>query len=135
MSVPVEVYVESATYALIIEPSLPDFLTAPSPVGAVVVPVGGPAGPAGADGAPGAPGEQGPPGTTGAGFRTVRKNFASPDTVWTFVHNLNTTAMVVKTYDADGVTEKESADPVFPDANTVSVEWYYPETGIMELLY
>src|SRR4051812_26481963 len=49
----------------------------------------GPPGPAGADGAPGGAGGG------GSGLRSVERTFASPLTVWTFVHNLNTFAIEV----------------------------------------
>lgn len=82
----------------------------------------GPIGPAGATGQPG--------GT----LREVNYNFASPSLQWVVVHGLGTRAIEVNAFDLDGVTEKE-ANPVHTDLNTVVLDWYYPESGSVQLLY
>lgn len=103
------------------------FLAVPS-TDVPVLPVPGLPGTPGPSGSPGA---EGPP---GVGFRVLNRTFATPLTVWVWTHNLGTTAIEVQTFDSDGITEKEG-DVSFPDANTVRIEWYYPEAGIARLLY
>lgn len=64
----------------------------------------------------------------------IEQNYALPEDPWIHVHNLGTFAIEVNTYDPDGSTEKEGV-VTFPDANTVRVDWYNPEPGVLRLLY
>lgn len=68
------------------------------------------------------------------GLREVQFNFAVASTSWPVPHGLNTLAIEVNCFEADGLTEKE-CEVTFIDANNLLVEWYYPEAGIVRLLY
>lgn len=65
----------------------------------------------------------------------VERTFASPVTPWVYVHNLNTFAIEVNCVELDGITSMSVGAPLFLDANTIQIDWYYPETGIVRLLY
>lgn len=97
----------------------------------------GPPGPAGEPGEPGTPGPPGPPGTPGADGTALRARsfaFATAQQVWTIEHGLNTYDIEINVYELGGTTEKP-AHPVMVDPNTVVMEWYYPETGVVRILY
>ena len=79
----------------------------------------------GRQGLQGPPGE---PGLDGAGAYYVEFNFATPETIWTCVHNQDTFALSVETVDLYG-------DPIegeihyLPGGNTIEIHWYYPTSG------
>lgn len=95
----------------------------------------GPEGPPGTPGTPGAPGLQGPEGPPGGsaeiGVFYREYNFATPVYAWTIIHNQNTYALNLETFDIND--ELLEGNLVFPDANTVKVEWYYPTAGTARL--
>lgn len=69
----------------------------------------------------------------GAGRQMVQRSFSSAITPWHWEHDLGTDVQVV-CFELDGTTEK-IAWPLHLDANTVEVNWYYPETGVIRLFY
>lgn len=112
---------------------MPDIVIA-SELSTVVVQGEGFVGPPGPNGATGPTGPQGPTGPAGEGLRSLLFTFASPATTWTVVHNLGTRVIEVNTFELDGVTEKEGAVS-YLDINTVVIDWYYAEAGLVRLLY
>lgn len=94
----------------------------------------GPRGAAGEQGDPGEDGAPGEPGTPGGALRYMSFNFAVADTAWVAVHNLGQ-RVEVNLYDLDGVTEKEGLIVHAVDLNSVTAEWYYPESGVLEIVY
>lgn len=103
----------------------------------------GPSGPPGVDGhqgvdgAPGPPGSDGPAGPVGppgSGTQLFEQNFASPDVEWVVHHNLGTKKIIVLTFESDGISEKEG-NVIYTDNNTITIDWYYPESGIARLIY
>lgn len=64
----------------------------------------------------------------------IERSFASPLDSWLWTHNLDTYAVEVLTFESDGKTTKQSL-PVLVDSNTVQLDWYYPESGVVRLLY
>jgi hypothetical protein len=136
------VTVEPPTFAaaappdvLILEVAAPEveFVTPPPDTVQLVVPVVGPAGTPGMSGAQGAQGPAGTPGTSG-GFNTLTFSFVSPATSWIAMHNLGGIPISIRLYESDGVTEKDG-EVVYVDGNTVRADWYYPEVGVLEVLY
>lgn len=87
----------------------------------------------GATGPAGAQGFPGPTGPAGAGFRVLQRSFTAAATSWVWAHNLGLTAYEVNVFESDGVTEKEADTTA--DANTVEADWYYPEVGVIRILY
>ena len=65
----------------------------------------------------------------GGGGEILTFNFASPDTVWTAVHNFGTMGVEVKAFNPDGDLITVEVD--YLDENTVQVTWYYPSTGYL----
>lgn len=96
-------------------------------------PPGGPGSP-GADGPPGADGQAGPVGPPGSGTQLLERSFASPDVEWVIIHNLGTKKIIVLTFESDGISEKEG-NVIYTDNNTITIDWYYPESGIARLIY
>jgi hypothetical protein len=95
----------------------------------------GTTGPAGPQGIAGPQGAQGLPGVDGAaGARHMYVTFAAATAEWVVNHGLNTRAVEITAFELDGVTEKEG-DPVVLDENTVLLEWFYPEAGVVQILY
>jgi hypothetical protein len=94
----------------------------------------GPPGPPGAPGSPGTPGTPGAPGAPGGTLQSMAFNFASAATSWVATHNLGARPLEVNLYESDGITEKEGL-VVHVDANTVRADWYYAESGVLEILY
>lgn len=97
------------------------------PDGRTEVLVISPGGPAGVTGPQGPQGLQGLPGLAGPGAYYQEFGFATPATVWTVVHNLDSFALVVEAIDQQG-------DPMegyvrFPNSNTVEIDWFYPTAG------
>lgn len=87
----------------------------------VVLTAGGPPGP------PGSPGPPGPPGTPGPGAYVQEFGFASPNTLWTIVHNQNSLALNVEVVDSNG--DPLEGNVRFVDVNTIQIDWYYPTAG------
>lgn len=105
------------------------------PVGVqVIVKDGGMYGPRGPQGTDGLDGTDGAPGIDGLGVRLLERTFASPSQTWLWEHGLNTLAIEVNTYENDGITEKDCVSELL-DSNTVRIEWYYPESGVVRLLF
>lgn len=93
----------------------------------------GPAGPAGPPGPLGPPGEAGPPGAKGEQgpfAPTFDQSFASPQSTWVIVHNMDVYP-VVSLYDPYGF--EISGDIAMPDRNTVVVMFEVPFSGTARL--
>jgi hypothetical protein len=146
-------------YELVIEPDPIELtVTPPAPAVVVVEPVIPElvVAPAGAQGLPGDDGEDGTDGVNGMSAYQVAVangfvgtedqwleslqgdpgpasvsydfNFAIPSTQWVVAHNLGTYAISeVQTFNQSGVPIEGHVQ--YPDANTVTVDWYYPTAG------
>ena len=84
-----------------------------------------------AGGMPGPPGPQGPPGE--GALRARQYNFAVPSVEWIVVHDLNSSNVEVNVYDSSGSTQYDTEVEI-TDASTVTVRWYYPQSGIVRVL-
>ena len=87
-------------------------------------------GPQGPQGVVGPPGPPGPPGPQGPPAPEFEQTFATAQTVWTIVHNLDAYP-VVTTYDLYGF--EISGDVAMPDRNTVVVTFAVPFAGTARL--
>lgn len=99
--------------------------------------VAGPTGPPGSignPGPPGPPGATGPQGPPGPGAASLDFSFAVALEDWPIIHNLGTKNIQVELFELDGITKKEGTI-LYLDNNQISVQWYYPETGIARLFY
>ena len=92
--------------------------------------VAGPPGPAGNPGPQGSPGPAGPQGTAGPPGQESEYSFPNPALQWVIVHNLNATPTVT-VLDLYGV--EVGADVLYPDKNTVIVEFALPYAGTARL--
>ena len=117
----VEVYEPLATEIVVTEP----FTTE------IVVFSDGPRGPLGPVGPVGGIGPVGPPGSRTLAFEMA---FATAAVSWIIPHNLNTRNLAVAVFELDGATEMD-AEITIVDENTVRVDHYYPESGLVRLLY
>jgi hypothetical protein len=100
------------------------------PGGVIEIVTPGAAGPVGPPGIPGPSGPPGPPGPGGPPGSESEYSFPSPALQWVIVHNLNTNP-TVKLFDLYGI--EVGADVLFPDKNTVIVQFALPYAGVARL--
>lgn len=123
------VIVEGSQDTLVIEEPAITILQASAPETVILRSVGEP----GPPGPQGAQGEQGPQGD-GEGLRLREFSFASPISSWVATHNLGTKTITVVCFENDGVTTKEGL-VTYPSFDTVQVDWYFAESGLLRLFY
>jgi hypothetical protein len=111
-------------FLLIDEPTVPTVISQETQEELLVITTAGLPGDPGPQGPQGAPG---PPGQDGAGAYYASFNFALPSTVWTIVHNKDTFALTVETFDQSGTPIEGTVRYV--DLNTIEVDWFYPMAG------
>jgi hypothetical protein len=104
----------------------------PAPGGAPWRPPPGPRGPAGAPGAPGTPGAPGAAGPEGPSGIALTYTFtqSSPSALWMITHNLNRYPDVSVVDSAGSVVV---GDPRYIDANTISIAFSAPFSGVAYL--
>lgn len=61
----------------------------------------------------------------------LEKSFVTGSNDWEFEHNLDTTALNVRTENSSG--EELRGTITHPDSNTVNVHFYHPQTGTMSV--
>lgn len=78
-------------------------------------------------------GDQGPTGPQGSGVQFMEVVFASPTMIWEHQHGLNTYKVWARLFDL----ERNELDGLvtYPDENSVRVEWYGSESGILQIFY
>lgn len=81
----------------------------------------------GAKGDKGDKGDPGAPGSGTGGF-LMEASFASPSTQWVIEHNQGTFGVSVETFLPNGTPIEGNV--LYPDANTVTIDWYYPTSGL-----
>lgn len=130
------VSLESPHLLALIEPPRLPIVEVPPPAAAsgTLVPVAGAPGPRGLvgpqgdQGPQGVVGVQGPPGHDGAGSYVQIYGFASPQTTWTIVHNRESMAVNVETFDVNGELI-EGYVRYLPGGMVIEIDWYYPTAG------
>lgn len=87
----------------------------------------------GTDGQDGSDGATGAVGPTGSGVQFMEITFASPVMIWEHQHGLNTYKVWARLFDLD----RNELDGLvtYPDPDTVRVEWYASESGILQIFY
>lgn len=95
----------------------------------------GPAGPQGEVGPEGPQGETGPEGPAGPAGESqeITINVTTPATTWTVAHGFGTKSLLVLTFQPGGASLKYG-DVTFPDDNTVQIDWFYPEVGVVTVV-
>lgn len=89
----------------------------------------GPPGPAGADSTiPGPAGPAGSPGAPGTGGYDETFFFNSASASWELPHGQGTYALNVETLDING--QPFEGDVLYPDPDTIRINWFYPEVGV-----
>ena len=76
----------------------------------------------------GNPGPEGPQGAPGTGGYDQTWFFNSASTTWEVTHGQGSYALNVETLDING--DPFEGDVLYPDPDTIRINWFYPEVGV-----